>query len=720
MFKPDLRQLGAAAALGIIATAIACGPDFPMQLLDNRQGSLLGTPSNGFAYEAARLAAPQAERCKSRLKPEPGYEELSRAVTAAAASASALDDCAKGAACAKQLNDARLAYRRIRQLAACGAPDPESAAVASLGDEALLSLRNAKTGQQCNYLSLLGQTECAAGIPSAGLKTAIALYAQQAARGRRLRMSGAAGSGIDSLKFVAGWALKKPERFLPLLDDAVARRLLVAYALARVGDNVAGQADSADTFITEGELSASQTLSGYADAARQDAGTTPNQNLLLLIDAIQRRGYLDTDHADRLAALAYRLGRYPLAERMAGQLDSALASWVKAKLALRRGDVPAATHYYALAARGFPRSDNSLEAGLPQRVRGEQAVLTLARGQYVEALGYFYQAAIEGARRGDDWGHPSFVADSASDMAYVAERVLTAAELKAFVDAQPRPAYEQARPVWTRLRYLLARRLLREGRADEAAPYFPEDAMAAAYDAGGRPTGELASLRQLALQYGDALRDTQRAYTPTLRAKAWYRLAALTRHDGMELLGYEQEPDYADFGGNYQSTSGRVADGLPQVPLSAAGRAGYLLPGPYVAAGERARFAASQSQPLQRYHYRYLAADYLDKAADLLPPRAQAYSAVLCNGAAWLNDTDPQRAAHFYQRYVRHGAYLDTGARFGQQCPAPRFLAAEFFPYPHRAERLLNRFGLANLLGLAALAILILAARRASGAKRPR
>ena len=34
---------------------IACGPDFPAQLLDDRGGTLHATPSNSFRYEAARL-----------------------------------------------------------------------------------------------------------------------------------------------------------------------------------------------------------------------------------------------------------------------------------------------------------------------------------------------------------------------------------------------------------------------------------------------------------------------------------------------------------------------------------------------------------------------------------------------------------------------------------------------------------------------------------------
>ena len=43
-------------------------------------------------------------------------------------------------------------------------------------------------------------------------------------------------------------------------------------------------------------------------------------------------------NADRVAALAYRIGRYDLAQSLASRLDTALAWWVRAKLALRQGD----------------------------------------------------------------------------------------------------------------------------------------------------------------------------------------------------------------------------------------------------------------------------------------------------------------------------------------------------------------------------------------------
>ena len=44
---------------------IACGPDFPAQLLDDRGGTLHATPSNSFRYEAARLT-PATDALRAR------------------------------------------------------------------------------------------------------------------------------------------------------------------------------------------------------------------------------------------------------------------------------------------------------------------------------------------------------------------------------------------------------------------------------------------------------------------------------------------------------------------------------------------------------------------------------------------------------------------------------------------------------------------------------
>jgi hypothetical protein len=37
---------------------MACGPDFPWQLLSNRTTTLKNTPANSFAFDAARLVVP--------------------------------------------------------------------------------------------------------------------------------------------------------------------------------------------------------------------------------------------------------------------------------------------------------------------------------------------------------------------------------------------------------------------------------------------------------------------------------------------------------------------------------------------------------------------------------------------------------------------------------------------------------------------------------------
>ena len=134
--------------------------------------------------------------------------------------------------------------------------------------------------------------------------------------------------------------------------------------------------------------------------------------------------------ADRVAALAYRVGRYDLAQALAERLDTALAWWVRAKLAVRQGDTERAAHAYTQALAAFPRADGSLEPNAGALLKAEQGVLSLSRGQYVEALDQLYRAAAH--RDGEappDEGWP--LSPYWNDAAYVAERVLTTDELKA-------------------------------------------------------------------------------------------------------------------------------------------------------------------------------------------------------------------------------------------------------------------------------------------------
>ncbi|KGD93674.1 hypothetical protein JL37_14615 [Achromobacter sp. RTa] len=795
------KSLAAFALLAGAGIVVACGPDFPAQLLDNRAGTLRATPANSFGYEAARLisasdalpaheayelpdgsdprnaipedydpALTETQRAVARaMRAQPDGDrayalgtalpEAARLYTAAAVDTHAADrpdagrsleqararyrailrlpprqaaarsvwaaymlaeigdelETTAGGADA-QRSAAAQAYARVRQLARDGAPDPLGLAVASYGQEARLLL----AGPQglCGYAELANADPCVDAIPAASLKRAISLYAEQAARG--------SSSGNASLSMLAQWALDEPARARRLIDDPVAQRLLVAYALARVGDIVGGRADSASDVYAAYDVSGQI---GYADAAQGLDGITPNPALQSLVAALETQDLSRAPDADRVAALAYRTGRYDLAQTLAARLDTALAWWVRAKLALRQGDTEQAARAYAKAASAFPSADGSLEAPGGARLKGEQGVLTLSRGQYIEALDQLLNATVAGYAADGFWQPNPYW----NDAAYVAERVLTIAELKAYVDRQapatpaprsasppPDPAnfYEWSRrhPVTAsdRLRVLLARRLVREGSIEQALPYFPaaSDARYAALEEdGGKWTVRMQRTGLLAAGYGEALRKAANAWGRTARAEAWFEAARLARRDGMEIMGYEQEPDFAVYGGSTTYGAGRNAapgwqdqNAPTDTPEQ---RAAAALPGPYVADEERRRYAASEARPYARFHYRQIAANHALRAADELPDRSQAFAAVLCEGARYIIDDSPERASAIYQRYIDRGARVPFSSTFGRECAAPDFKAAAWFHYT-QAEKAWERLrrghpGLLLAAGLLAL-----------------
>ena len=720
------------------AVAWACGPMFPNQLLDHRADTLRSTPQNSFAFEAMHLLEPadklqpepaqpiegadrdaqakslgltpaQADRVAALRQGEdaaaafeqgkdlpadlraytagaiafakgdtdaaedyfgrvlalPGEQARLRSVWAAymlgrihatKAQAAAADD----AAFRRERDAAAKSFQLARQRAVAGASDPQALAVASFGEEARLYLYD--HGTQCSWGNLYsGDNHCGDGISAADLKRAITLYAAQAGHG--------SDSGVQSLVAIAGSVMGNPAQMAALLDSPVAQRLLVSYALARMG-------------------------SGIDDA--RDAGTSkPDPRLLALVQAVEQRGLDKVAGLDRLAALAYQAGRYDLAARLVDRSGGPLAEWVRAKLALQKGDLAAASAAYAAAAKAFPKAGQAQPALEPANVElltGERGVLSLARGEYVEALGHLYDAAQSVGGDGNvyDQDEASAGYGYGNDAAYVAERVLTVDELKAFVDARapatPVPPKKsdsssccEARPLGDSLRWLLARRLMRAGRYDEAQAYFPvdDDPRFSSYDDDGK-THPL-SLRRQARAYAQAMHDSEHAWTDIGKAQALYAAAVIAREQGMEILGFEQGPDYNDNGGSFQGGSGQDRKSLDQA---------------FVTDGERQRYADSQARPDRRFHYRYLAADEAARAADLLPPRSQAFAAVLCRATGWMLEGPPdyednyafygdpapaqppermRRATALYQRYVKLGPYVDWAEDFGRNCEEPDF-----------------------------------------------
>ena len=115
-------------------------------------------------------------------------------------------------------------------------------------------------------------------------------------------------------------------------------------------------------------------------------------------------------------------------------------------------------------------------------------------------------------------------------------------------------------PTADRLRLLLARRMVREGMIDQALPYFPAEAdprfARMRYDAAGVAKLENDASRGQAA-YAAALREAGNGWGRTGRAQAWHQAGLMARRHGMEIMGYEEDPDYAVYDGSYTYGAGR-------------------------------------------------------------------------------------------------------------------------------------------------------------------
>jgi len=641
-----------------LGSALACGPDFPMRLLDNRGQSLAELPEGNFSFEISRLG--HAINGLKNVTANVDYSDEPDAV--------ALRDQAEQAGLSaeqqvlvkhlRSLTDAHQVETEGAQLppelrlylagaVAFGAGDPALAAgyfkkvlalpaeqrasrstwaAYSLG-RALFAMsaeanaapglleQSAKAFEQTRQLSIDGFSDpLELGVASLGEEArvvrttgdwnrAIELYATQNLHGSAV--------GYTSLKLLMADLMTLPEdQVAELLKGQLVQQLVTASLISRLGWSFGDQ--------------------------------PPNEQKMIKLLQNSTRGSLE--NADRLAAMNYQQGDYASAKAFLEHAgDGGLAWWLRAKLAVREGDKSAAAAAYAKAAQAFPQNESWGERRTPDydyetlqpkcRVEGESAILALQRGDYLQAFDQLYRS------QSIYW----------FDAATVAERVLTLEELKHYVDTQvpaPPPLSQQDRdnyvplPVAASLRNLLGRRLLREGHYEEAPAYFDN-----------------VDLQNKAKSYAILRKEADSAWWPTTRAAALFNSAGVARTWGMEILGYEMAPDYATFGGNYslESTELKV--------------------GPLVTVGEVKRQQASVAQPDERYHYRFVATALASRAADNLPHTSQAFAAVLCAAAGWNSSLEEENA--FYQRYVKEGPYVDWAFNFGHQCPYPDFQNAD-------------------------------------------
>lgn len=660
------------AALVAPLSSQACGPDFPNRLLVDRNSTLLYMPEGNFAFEASRLIpidkqlplwqapAPATPPKPMPLSPEQQAIKQMRAsqtlAEAEALNVQGLSDAARlytlgAVAFTTQDPQAAQYFQQVLALPATEQGDWGLRAQYSLGrvlmndygvqehsaeiehpDTAQLELALAAFQQVIDKvksgaadpdqlaLSSLGQ-QARIYLWLGDVAPAVQLYAQQAAQGD--------SDGGLSLQYVSSYLINPENR--AALEQAIA-------------DPLVQQLVTIELFARSANLQ----MAAYDGGQEVKQVISP---ILALLNSSVKSGFTGSD---RLAALAYRSGQYAMAASLLKNAgDGGLAWWLRAKMALRDGDVKAATAAYAKATAAFPADESwgqqysdefSPEMIVPGcRISGEQAILALNRGDYLQAMELMYRG------KQNYW----------SDVADIAERVLTINELKGFVDKYAPPPATPLKPVLpdqydgqqitqeVQLRELLARRLMRAGRYQEAADYFA-----------------IPNYRQTAQEFAKQLQVAQdKAANKAVRAEAYYQAARLLRTQGLTFTGYEMTPDYAIYDAyySYLGDAFKTKEGKGKSWISEA---------------EAARAAKALPEAENRFlHYRWQAVNLAQKAADLLPPKSQAYAAVLCNAAGWVMARDAQTGRALYQRYIKHGTQYDWAASFGNDCPAPEFAA---------------------------------------------
>lgn len=373
--------------------------------------------------------------------------------------------------------------------------------------------------------------------------------------------------------------------------------------------------------------------------------------------AVENAQINDVESAEKLALAAYKANQMTIARRwLLRARKSPFADWLQVKLLLHAGKTEAAIKLLAEIRQFFPlQAPEAQDLSTPwyndsimyeengcspaAAVHGELGVLKLARREYVEALDNFLRAGF--------W----------RDAAYVAERVLTLEEFRAYVDqhwpamteedvAQAGESADHHAPTVSSrdLRYLLARRLARNGDLVSARNYYPREWVIQC------------DVLRAALENGDS-----EVLAPEFRATSWLTAAFITRTNGLELLGTELGPDFRVFEGDYE---------LPCPSLRTQGDRPPRVNRPSV--DELQRCQASEPEPNLRWHYRYRAAALCWDAAALLPDNYDLTAFILWQGGWWLRNRDPETADAFYKALVRRNPQTELGSEADRRRWFPR------------------------------------------------
>lgn len=653
------RRLLLLAALSALGSARACGPDFPNAYLTMSGSELTRLPTLDFSAELSRI----------------------RVESVAGETFSAVDEKAAAAREHAELREVLLAAGVPRDNLEHLAGYPRENPPRELPKEFQLYAEGAREWRDRNYGRALARWHEVLALPAAErrYRSVWAAYmlgraqwdgdekaAREAfAQTRELATQGFAdsqGLAVASLGWEARTYLRQeyyPEAIRLYLrqhaagDRQAALSLQLAIRAAFVADDLCTNRD--DERMIGSPLMAlarDQDLRGAVTAWFVSRGgphmqwsAEAVQRFRRWIKALAMAAPLTPVEADRWAWAAYQNGLWDEAAKFAevAPAGAAASEWVRAMLLMRQAKMPEAADHLAAAARSFQqdvaltspafdrdewRFEDFREDAPVNRLGGVRGVLALQRSQYIEALRLFRQA-----------GHWS-------DAAYVAEKVLTLDELTAFVRAETKveppapPAVSDGDKEWRTgvsrsksqdvdLRLLLARRLVRAGKFDQAREYFPAD-MLASYDC------YVAAVRK----------GYDRVASRPERADALWTAAQLVEQHGMEWQGTELAPDYAITGGDYEWPEMiRASWKYGRTENYGAGSATLV-------SDDESRRIWLSAEPLRRFHYRLRATELAFLAATLLPDDDERTAVILNTAGRWISARYPQDAEIFYKTLV--------------------------------------------------------------------
>jgi hypothetical protein len=647
----EVLALGLLLLAGTAPDARACGPYFPNRYLDATTERLLSAPEAYFADELWRLTPAGTPR---PTEGEPRYPWDRERLAEATARRSAETDIAEleavlraagtDAAEAKRLAEAYRAARAEGAEAPAGTPrefalylrgaqawkrDETDAARAAWQD--LLDLPEAERRHRSVWAAyMLGRSRLDLWRKSEAMALDDAETSPDAAAEARrwflLAEERAAKGDTDLLGLAGeakGWRARLaaerrdyPEATALYLDRLAAGDDTAVQSLRRVARRIMNEAWGDDLARhaaderTRGLVVAHLLSRGLPEHDWHDADSRRVREARSWAIAIRTSGVAEVRGADRLAWLAYEGGLFGLAAEWLAlaPAESREADWLRAKLALRRGDLAEGARWLERALDG-----DGLANGHRDQAWAELGRVKLSQDLPTEALRAFFH--------GGHW----------EDGAYVAEQVLTTDELIQVARelAPAPPPVRDERAVFhdprVALRGLLARRLAREGRHEDALRFFPPETGAA---------------------YASHVADVRAGFDSTRpaaeRAEALWRAARALRTHGMEWIGTELEPDWGIWGGTFETLPAAEArGGMPRW------EGGALAP-------TDAELARIGSRPTvgPRFHYRYEAAQLAWWAASLMPDQSDATARVLIEAGGWLKARDPKAAEPFYQALV--------------------------------------------------------------------